>query len=39
MDRSIVLLTIAEHVAGCDPVVVEMFAPRTDYHSGTYIDI
>ena len=39
VDQSIVVLTIAEHVARCNRVVVEMFAPRTDYHSGTYIDI
>ena len=35
----IVVLAIAEHVARCDPVTVEMFALRTDYHSGTYIHI
>ena len=38
MDGSIVVLTIAEHVARCDPVAVEMFALRTAYHSGTYTD-
>ena len=32
MDRSIVVLTIAEYVAGCDPLVVEMFALGTDYY-------
>ena len=37
MDGSIA--AIAEHVARCDPVVVEMFALRTDYYSGTYIHI
>ena len=37
VDGSIVVLAIADHVAWCDPVVVEMFALRTDYHSGTYI--
>ena len=37
VDRSIVILTIAEHVAWCDPVAVEMFTLRTDYHSGTYL--
>ena len=37
MDRSIVVLTIAEHDALCDPVVVEMFTLRTDYQCGTYI--
>ena len=37
VDESIVVFTMAEHVARCDPVDVEMFALRTDYHSGTYI--
>ena len=32
-------LIIAEHVARCDPQVVEMFASPTDYHSGTCIHI
>ena len=35
VDGSIVVLIIAEHVASCDSVVVEMFALRTDYHSDT----
>ena len=39
VDGSIAVLTIAEHVALCDPVVVEMFALGTDYHSGTCIHI
>ena len=37
-DRSgqvIVVLTIAEHVAWCNPVAVEMFTLHTDYHSST----
>ena len=39
VDRSIVVLTIAEHVVRYDPVAVEMFALHTGYHSGTYIHI
>ena len=39
VDGSIAVLTIAEHVALCDPVVVEMFTLRTDYYSGTCIHI
>ena len=39
MDEPIAVLTIVEHVARCDPVVVEMFALRTDCHSGTCIHI
>ena len=39
VDGPIAVLTIAEHVACCDLVVVETFALRTDYHSGTYIHI
>ena len=39
VDESIVVLTIAEHVAWCDSIAVEMFILRTDYHSGTYIHI
>ena len=39
MDGSIVVLIVAEYVAQCDSVVVEMFALRTDYHSGTCIHI
>ena len=37
VDEPIVVLTIAEHLAWCDPVVVEMFALRIDHHSGTCI--
>ena len=36
VDGSIVVLAIAEHVACWDPIAVEIFALRTDYHSGTY---
>ena len=36
MNRSIAVLAIAEHVALCDPVVVEMFTLGTSYHSSTY---
>ena len=32
VDESIAVLTNAKHVTCCDPVVVEMFALRTDYH-------
>ena len=39
VDGSIVVLTIAEHVASCDPVAVEMFTLCTNCHSGTYIHI
>ena len=39
VDGSIAVLTIAEHVAWCDPVAIEMFALRTDYHSGAYIQL
>ena len=38
VDESIAVLTIAEHVAWCDPVIVEMFALRTDYHSLCHCD-
>ena len=39
VDESIFVLTIAEHIARCDSVAVEMFALRTDYYSGTYTHI
>ena len=35
VDASIAVLTIVEHVSGCDTVVVEMFALHTDYQSST----
>ena len=37
VDGLIAVSTIAEYVASCDPAVVEMFALRSDYHSGTCI--
>ena len=39
VDGSIVVLIIAEHLARCDLVAVEMFALRIDYRSGTYTHI
>ena len=36
VDGSINVLTIAKHVAWCDPVV-EMFALRTHYHSDVFM--
>ena len=39
VDEKCCLLTIAEHVAWWDPVVVEIFVLCTDYHSDTYIHI
>ena len=39
VDESIVVLTIAKHVAWCDSVVVEMLALRTDNHTHTRIHI
>ena len=39
MNESIAVLTIAEHVASCDPAVADMFALCANYDSGTDIHI